>query len=70
MESVQYDAALAIAGSIGGTCTEKRYQELGFQSMMSRICFQKLSHFYKIIRNETPSYLLGFPINNYGMETK
>ena len=36
IESVQYNAALAITGAIGGTSKEKLYQELGFESLKDR----------------------------------
>ena len=37
LESIQYNAALAITGAIKGTSKEKLYQELGFESLQSRI---------------------------------
>ena len=43
MESLQYNAALAITGAIRGTSKEKRYR--------------KLSFLYKVIANQSPSYL-------------
>lgn len=39
MESVQYDAALAITKTIGWTSKEKLNQKVGFES---RKCFDKL----------------------------
>ena len=48
LESIQYNAALAITGAIRGTSKEKLYQELGFESLQSRRWFRKLSLFYKI----------------------
>ena len=36
IESVQYNASLAIAGAIRGTSKEKLYQELGLESLRSR----------------------------------
>ena len=36
MESIQYNAALAIAGAIRGTSREKRYEELGLESLRNR----------------------------------
>ena len=48
LESVQYSAALAIAGAIRGSSREKRYQELDFESLKLRddtkncACFSKL----------------------------
>ena len=35
-ESIQYNAALAIAGGIRGSSREKLYQELGFESLQQR----------------------------------
>ena len=43
LESIQYNAALAITGAIRGTSKEKLYQELGFESLQSRRWFRKLS---------------------------
>ena len=48
LESIQYNAALAITGAIRGTSKEKLYQELGFESLQSRRWFRKLSLFCKI----------------------
>ena len=56
LESIQYNAALAITGAIRGTSKEILYQELGFESLQSRRWFRKLSLFYKI-KNKSPSYL-------------
>ena len=49
IESVQYNAALAITGAIQGTSREKLHKELGLE--------KKLCCFYKIKNNEFPSYL-------------
>ena len=68
LESIQYNAALAITGAIRGTSKEKLYQELGFESLQSRRWFRKLSLFYKIIKNESPLYfchLIPKPLASY-----
>ena len=39
IESAQYNAALAITGTIRGTSKEKLYQELGFETMKERRWF-------------------------------
>ena len=57
MESIQYNACLAITGAIRGTSTEKIYQALGLESLKSRLWFRKLCHFYKIFNDKSPSYL-------------
>ena len=36
VESVQYNAAVAITGAMRGTSKEKLYQELGFESLKDR----------------------------------
>ena len=57
LESTLYDATLAITRGIRGTYKEKLYQEFGFESLQSRKWFGKLSIFYKITKNKSPSYL-------------
>ena len=57
LESIQYNACLAITGAIRGTSTEKIYQELGLESLKSRCWFRKLCHFYKIFNEKSSSYL-------------
>ena len=64
LESVQYDACLAITGAIRGTSTEKIYQELGLESLKSRRWFRKLCHFYEIFNEKSPSYLFNL-ISNF-----
>ena len=58
IESVQYNAALAIsAGTIRGTSREKQYQELGFEHLHDRSWFRRLCLFYKIKNDLTVPYL-------------
>ena len=57
LESIQYNACLAITGAIRGISTEKIIQELGLESLKSRRWFRKLRHFYKIFNEKAPSYL-------------
>ena len=42
IESIQYNAALAITGSIRGSSKEKLYKELGIESLSSRRWFRRL----------------------------
>ena len=58
MESIQYNACLAITGAIRGTSREKIYQELGLESLQLRRWYRKLCLFYKVFKNEHPKYLL------------
>ena len=56
LESIQYNATLAITGAIRGTSKEKLYQELGFESLQSGRWFRKLSS-YKILKNKSSPHL-------------
>ena len=42
IESIQYNAALAITGAVRGTSREKLYQELGFESLRQGRSYRKL----------------------------
>ena len=57
IESLQYNAALAITGAIRGTPREKIYQELGLESLQQRRWYRKLCLFFKIYKNQCPKYL-------------
>ena len=57
LESIQYNAALAITGAVRGSSREKLYQELGFESLQQRRWYRKLCLFFKIIKNQSPKYL-------------
>ena len=57
MESIHYNACLAITGAIRGTSSEKNYQELGLESLQLRRWCRKLCLFFKIFKNEHPKYL-------------
>ena len=57
LESLQYNAALAITGAIRGTSKGKLYNELGLESLQNRRWYRKLSFLYKVVANQSPSYL-------------
>ena len=57
IESVQYNAALAIMGAIRGTSKEKLYQELSFESLKDRGWLRRLCYLYKIVITKQPAYL-------------
>ena len=65
LESIQYNAAIAITGAIRGTSSEKLFQELGLESLKSR-CWLRKCLFYKIFQKKSPSYLFQLipPSNN------
>ena len=48
LESIQYNAALAITGTIQGASKTKLYKELSVEFLKSRKWFRQLSTFYKI----------------------
>ena len=51
IESAQYNAALAITGTIRGTSKEKPYQKLGLETMKERRWFRRLCCFYRTLNN-------------------
>ena len=57
LESIQCNACLAITGAIRGISKEKRYQELGLESLQLRQWYRKLGMFYKIYKTKSPQYL-------------
>ena len=57
LESVQYSAALAVLGAWRGTSKSKVYNELGWEYLSQRRWFRRMSLFYKIVNNQTPSFL-------------
>ena len=57
IESIQYNAALAITGAVRGTSREKLYQELGFESLQQRHWYRKRCCLFKIINRHWPRYL-------------
>ena len=57
IESVQYNAVLAISGAIRGTSKEQLYQELGLESLKNRRWLRRMSYLYKIVSTKFPPYL-------------
>ena len=57
LESVQYNAALAITGAIRGTSQTKLYVELGLESLNARCWLRRLCYFYKFKSYRLPPYL-------------
>ena len=52
IESVQYNVSLAVTEAIRGT-----YQELGLESLRSRIWLRRMCYFYKLINTQKLLYL-------------
>ena len=68
LESVQYNACLAITGCIRGTSREKLYSELGIESLSDRRFSRRLFFFYKIFHGLAPRYLFNYlPPQNDGL---
>ena len=57
LESVQYSAALAVAGAWKGTSCDKLLDGLGWEYLYHRRWFRRLSHFYSIVNGNSPEYL-------------
>ena len=57
LESMQYNAALAITGCIRGSSMDKIFNELGLEYLADRRWLRRLSLFYKISKGSCPSYL-------------
>ena len=53
LESIQYNAVLALAGLIRGSSREKLYQELYLESLQLRRWYRKLCCFYKTYSKQT-----------------
>ena len=57
IERIQYNACLAITGAFKGTSREKLYNELGLEYLNLRRWFRRLCLFFKIFKDQSPSYL-------------
>ena len=57
IESVQYQATLAITGTWQGTSKIKLYKELGLESLSDRRSVNRVLQIFKIKNNLTPEYL-------------
>ena len=57
LETVQYNAALAITGAIKGTSCEKLHQELGLEYLQQRRCMRRLCLFSKVASTKLPAYI-------------
>ena len=57
LESIKYNAALALTGKIRGSSREKLYQELRLESLQMRQYYKTLCRFCKIYNKQAPGYL-------------
>ena len=60
VESLHWNAALAITGVISGSWKEKLYQELCFEYLSSRRWLRKHCLFYKIVVNKSSNRLYNY----------
>ena len=71
METIQYNAALAITGAIRGSFRKKIYQELGLETVQQRRWYKTLCYFYKILTSQSLKYLYSIiPIHNMSYRTR
>ena len=57
VESIQYNAAVAITGAIRRPSKEKLFEELGLQSLQHRRWYRNLCCFYKILKQHYRKYI-------------
>ena len=71
METIHYNAALAITGAIRGSFREKLYQELGLKTLQQLRWYRKIFCFYKILKSQSLNYLYSIiPIHNMSYRTR
>ena len=71
LESIQYNACLALLGAIRGSSREKLYHELCLESLHCRHWYRKLCLFYKIFKENKPVYLFNLiPSKNSNYNTR
>ena len=58
LESVQYNASLAITGCFRCTSRDKLYSELGLENLADRRFYRRLIAFYKIVNKKAPQNLI------------
>ena len=57
VESIQYNAAVAITETISDLSKEKLFEELGLESLQHRRRYRKLYCFYEILKDQSPKYI-------------
>ena len=71
METIQYNAVLAITDTVRGSFRQKLYQELVLNTLQQRRWYRKLCCFYKILKSQSPKYLYSIiPIHNMSYRTR
>ena len=57
LETVRYNAALAIMRAVKGTSREKLYQELGLEYLHQRRWMRRFCLFYKVVSTKLPAFI-------------
>ena len=57
LETVQYNATLAVTGAIKGTSHKKLYLELRLEYLQQRRLMRRLCLFYKVVSTKLPAYI-------------
>ena len=71
IESIQYNATLAITGAIKATAQTKLYKELGLESLKFRRWFRRLCTFLKIKTSGQPEYFFNLiPTGQHSYNTR
>ena len=71
LESIQFNACLALSRAIRGSSREKLYHELGLESFQRRCWYRKVCLFYKIFKENKPVYLFNLiPSKNSNYNTR
>ena len=71
IERVQYNAPLAITGSIKGTSQLKIHNELGIETLKFKRWFRRLCVYYKTKTTEIPNYFYGLlPTESHTYNTR
>ena len=60
LESVQYNASLAITGCFRSTSSDRLHSELGLESLADRKFYRRFIVFYKIVNKKAPQYLIDY----------
>ena len=71
LESIQYNACLALSGAIRGSSRENFFHKLGLESLQFRHWYKKLCLFYKIFQENKHIYLFNvIPTKNLDYNTR
>ena len=70
LDSIQYNALLAITGAIRGASKEKLYDELALETLEKRRLYRKLCCFFKIFRYKCSKYLFNIILTSVSTSTQ